>query len=108
MRSSRTLFPCGLLLLLAGSPTSATAHDWLHEWRAMRAEYQPEFEYARWIERLDCASLSAYVDQQYWLTNQRVYAEYQRSMPRSAPAPGAASAPLNTTPLPTPPPPPTP
>jgi hypothetical protein len=71
----------------------AAAHDWLSQWRAMRAEYSPGFKRARMMDRLDCAELTAYVAEQNWLMNQQIYAEYHRLTSR----PAAAS---NPNPLP--------
>jgi hypothetical protein len=88
------------LLLLLGAARPAGAHDWLGEWRAMRAEYQAEFDQARALDRLDCAGLSAYVALENRLANQRIHAEYHRPMPRARPA--AAPAGGGTAPPPVP------
>jgi hypothetical protein len=80
-----------LLLLLPVSLLSSTVSTSAHDWAAMRAETQAEFENARMMSRLDCAGLNAYVEQERWLTNQRIHAEYHRSLPgpRTDAVPGA-------------------
>jgi hypothetical protein len=83
MRSPLLLL--SLTVLLPSSAVSAFAH----EWKAMRAEYQAEFENARMMSKLDCAGLNAYVEQQRWLMNQRIHAEYHRSLPGPNAVPGA-------------------
>ena len=71
-------------VIFLGAALPAAAHDWLNEWRSPRAEYRAEFERARMLETLDCAGLTAYVAEQNWQMNQRIYAEYHRSLPQPA------------------------
>jgi hypothetical protein len=82
MRSQLLLLP----VLLLSSTVPALAHDW----HAMRAEYQGEFENARMMSKLDCVGLNAYVEQQRRMMNQRTLAEYHRSLPGPNAVPGAA------------------
>ena len=86
MRSPLALALAFLSMALLGAPMPAAAHDWLGQWRAMRAEYLPEFKRARMMGQLDCAELNAYVAEQNWWMNQRVYAEYHRLTPPPVPA----------------------
>jgi hypothetical protein len=93
MRSPLALvLPLALAVWLS-LPVPAAAHDGLSQWRAMRAEYWPEFQRARMIYRLDCAELTAYVAEQNWLTNQRIYAEYHRLPDAAAGRAGATLSP---------------
>jgi hypothetical protein len=80
MRSSLLLLP--VLFLSSAVPASA------HDWHAMRAEYQAEFENARMMSKLDCVGLNAYAEQQRRLSNQRIHAEYHRSLPGPNAVPG--------------------
>ena len=84
MRSSLALVVPLWLVVTLSAAVPAAAHDWLTEWRSSRTEYQSEFERARSVGELDCAALTAYVAEQNWLANQRIYAEYHRYLPRSA------------------------
>jgi hypothetical protein len=93
MRSPLPLVRTFPLLVLLGLPVPAVAHDWLSQWRAMRAEYQPAFNRARMIERLDDTGLTAYVAEQNWLMNQQIYAEYHRLTPRPQAAAAQPSSP---------------
>jgi hypothetical protein len=81
MRSS--LLPLPVLFLLSTVPALA------HDWQAMRAEYQGEFENARMMSKLDCAGLNAYAEQQRQLANQRIHAGYHRWLPGPNAGPGA-------------------
>src|SRR3984957_18005150 len=84
MRFSLALVVPLLLVVLLGAARPAAAHDWLNEWRSPRAEYRAEFERARMLETLDCAGLTAYVAEQNWRMNQRIFAEYHRPLPGPA------------------------
>lgn len=84
MRLSLILVVPLWLVVVLGAALPAAAHDWLNEWRPPYAEYRAEFKRARMLETLDCAGLSAYVAEQNWQMNQRIYAEYHRPLPRPA------------------------
>jgi hypothetical protein len=99
MRPSLTLTLPFVLVAILGAAVPAAAHDWLGEWRSMRAEYQAEFDRARMLGGLDCTGRAAYVAEQNRLTNQRIHAEYHRSLPRTQ-AESAATG-MSTPPRPT-------
>ena len=81
MKSSLRFLP--VLLACAACPTSA------HDWQAMRAEYQAESDIAWMLDRLDCAGLNAYVEQERRLMNQRALAGLERSVLAPRPYPTA-------------------
>jgi len=86
MRSSLASVP--VLLLLAAVPAAA-----VHDWRAMRAEYQAEFATARMMGNLDDCTLKAYWMAQNRRMNQQIHAEYHAPLSRPASASGTAPAP---------------